>query len=305
MKKIYFLLFLLSSIGTSAQKYVPFPTKNASWNILRIVNSDSNVKPDSTLLQYSLQGDTTINGTVYHKVSKNVGSVQYPLYIGVGGFREQDKKLYYIGGNYSFNDDYSAEVLLYDFNKQVGDTLWLNKYEKNYIIKDIDSIKIGTEFRKRYTVESGFIHNPSYIIEGIGNISDGPLGILTPIPTCICHFEYDFICFSQNGETVYLNPSFIDCNSTLKTGFSETKINEQHVKVHPSLVKDYVTFQFDYPDKKYSSIELLDCSGQHLVTVPISNSPEFKLNMSAYSAGIYLVLVRGLNTIESHKIFKL
>ncbi|MEI8273538.1 MAG: T9SS type A sorting domain-containing protein, partial [Paludibacter sp.] len=37
----------------------------------------------------------------------------------------------------------------------------------------------------------------------------------------MCHFEWHFVCFSQNGECVYKNPDYVDCNLTQK--WSEVK----------------------------------------------------------------------------------
>ncbi len=288
---------MVISTGLNAQKYVPFPTENAEWNVF-YASTFTGGKIDTTLLKYSLQGDTTINSVLYRKVCRNIGSQANPIYRGIGGLREQNKKVFCIGGNYAsdYTFLYSGEILLYDFNKQIGDTVWYNNQEINYVVTKIDSIKVGTGYRKRYN---------DCIVEGIGDVIGGLYGAITPTPSCIdCYQEWHFICFSSNGENIYLNPNFVDCNSTLKTGLSKTKINEQQVKVYPSYVKDYVTFQFNNADIKYTSIELLDCSGQHLLTLSIAALPEYKLNLSAYSSGIYFVLVRGTNTIEFHKIVK-
>ena len=72
----------------------------------------------------------------------------------------------------------------------------------------IDSLKIGNEYRKRYN---------KCIIEGIGDVVGGLFGMITPIPTCSeCYQEWEFVSFSQNGDCVYKNPAFVDCNSTQK-----------------------------------------------------------------------------------------
>jgi len=217
MKKIIVFLLLGISVNVNAQHYVPFPTENATWNMF-YAYSYTGGQMDTTLLQYSLQGDTTIRGIVYRKVCRNIGSMTEPRYKGVGGLREQDKRIYYVGeSSFQF---YNHENLLYDFSKSLGDTVWVDDWrpEKEfriitYIINKIDSIKIGTEYRKRYN---------DRFIEGIGDVDDGLLGVITPIPTCIdCHQDWEFICFSQNGESVYKNPAYVDCDSTQK--WSEKK----------------------------------------------------------------------------------
>lgn len=199
------------SASVGAQKYVSFPTENAEWNV-RYISIWKTPPIDTTLLKYSLQGDTIINSIIYKEVSLNIGTDSIPIYKGVGGLREQNKKIYYCGESYNnYRFDFN-EQLLYDFTKQVGDTVWMNPFEY-YNIQTIDSIKIGNEYRKRYN---------NGIIEGIGDVVGGLFGAITPIPTCMdCYQDWQFVSFSQNGECVYKNPDFVDCNSTQK--WSEKK----------------------------------------------------------------------------------
>ena len=208
MKKIIIFISLVLSVGIYAQKYVPFPSENAEWNVF-YASSWNGSPMDTTLMQYSLQGDTTINGIGYHKVVRNIATSSNPVYKSVGGLREQNKKVYYNG--FGYNENYGGfnniENLLYDFNKKVGDTVQVNQWLE-YTITKIDSVKIGNEYRKRYN---------DCIIEGIGDVEGGLFGIMVLIPTCLdCHQEWHFVCFSQNGESVYKNPDYVDCNSTQK-----------------------------------------------------------------------------------------
>jgi hypothetical protein len=224
MKKIIMYMLLILSTGINAQKYVPFPTENAQWNVF-YASSLYGSPMDTTLLHYSLHGDTTMNGTTYRKMCRNIGTNANPIYKSVGGLREQNKKIYYYGFGYTtYNGpiDGDSEKLLYDFNKQIGDTVWVddrqidkNFRRINYIISNIDSVKIGNKFRKRYTTNQ--LYAPEYIIEGIGNVRSGLFGVITPILTCLdCHVEWEFVCFSQNGESVYKNPVYENCGSIKK-----------------------------------------------------------------------------------------
>lgn len=311
MNKLIFFLLLASSSCISAQKYVPFPTDDANWNILYIYEGFSNYyQSDTTLLQYSLRGDSIINGISYRKVYRNIGSLTEPILKCTGGLREDAKNIYYSGLTYpeDWESPFPSEVLLYDFTKNVGDTVWINKPSRNYNILAIDSIKIGVEYRKRYKIndDNNYNDNPGYIIEGIGNISNSSLfGDVTIKPICMCHLTWKFICFSQNGETIYLNPAFTDCNSTIMTGLKDIKANKQTVKIYPSPAKDYIQFQFDYPDKKYTTAEIMDYTGKHLLTVPVAGISEYTLNLSSYSPGIYFVLIRSAEESEVHKIIKI
>ena len=277
--------------------YVPFPTENAQWN--EFYASSYNDSPiDTTLLKYSLQGDTIINSIQYKKVCRNTGTDAQPIYKGVGGLREVNKKIYYNGFGYdeSHGGFENIENLLYDFNKKVGDTVTVNQWRKYPIIK-IDSVKIGNEYRKRYN---------DCIIEGIGDVVNGLLGIMVLVPTCsMCHLEWHFVCFSQNGECVYKNPDFVDCNSVLKTALSDVKANIPLVKISPNPVKDILVIESIITDSPYTSVEVMDIMGKSVKTTLITNSAKSKLDLSDCMTGIYYVLVKYKDKTEAHKIIKM
>jgi len=311
MKKLILFLFLASSICLYSQKYVPFPTDSANWSVMleyeniNLGGPDS-FKPVTALLQYSLQGDTIINSITYRKLCKNIGTVVAPVYTGIGGLREQDKKIYFVGEDYSSFQWSNTDVLLYDFNKQIGDTVMEDEYRINYVITGIDSIKIGREFRKRYEINNydiDYNYKTEYIIEGIGNVNTGLLEATIHLPTDM-NLELQFICFSQNGETVYLNPVFRDCNSTVMTGVKDIKSDRKTVKIYPSPAKDYIRFEFDYPDKKYTTAEIMDYTGKRLSTIPVAGISLYTLNLSSYTPGVYFILIRSTEGNEVHKIIK-
>ena len=308
MKKILLFLYLVFSINLNAQEYVPFPLDNANWNVFYASTWEMEIEINTALLQYSLQGDTTINATVYRKVCKNIGNQLDPIYKGVGGLREQEKKVYYFGESYAGYQSmaFDYEVLLYDFTKEDGDTVWLNVWREdwtidlriiNYIITKIDSVKIGDTYRKRYN---------DCIVEGIGDVKDGLLGVTTPIPTCSgCYQEWEFICFSQNGETLYLNPNFSECYSTKMTSINEIKKDKTLSSLNPNPTKNHITLQFLDQNIRCTSIEIIDFRGNCIEKIPITNSLEYKLDLSEYTTGIYFMLVRYNDKIESHKVIKL
>ncbi|MEI6752967.1 MAG: T9SS type A sorting domain-containing protein [Paludibacter sp.] len=223
MKQFMLCLLLAGSVAIQAQKYVPFPSGNAQWNVF-YASAFNQIKIDTTLLKYSLQGDTTINGISYHKLCKITGSDANPQYVFAGGLREQDKKVFYYGFGYSKSNLISLSnqtYLLYDFNKKTGDSVMFDR-ERWYKIINTDSVKFGSDFRKRFEIVIMHSNTSEFIIEGIGDVTQGLLGMITPIPTCMdCFFNWEFVSFSQNDECVYKNPDYVDCGSTRK--WSEVK----------------------------------------------------------------------------------
>jgi hypothetical protein len=228
MKNILFLV-LACSISSFGQTYVPFPTQNTEWNSAFYATYENfpGVK-DSCLLNYSLGGDTILDSIKYTRLILNHNNT-------VGFLREENKRIYYMGAGYtntgasyspgqlqklkncspSFLKTTFQEYLLYDFNAKAGDNIsW--GYEGN-IIDWIDSVKINGSYRKQYHMK----WSNDIVIEGIGSVVKGLLNSVSPLPNCGGSKWWEQICFSQNGQTLYLNPAYVSCNSTQK--WSEKK----------------------------------------------------------------------------------
>jgi len=224
-KTLFFIVTVICSTFVYSQKYVPFPTENVEWNIKIPTYYASIETTFYSINTYSLRGDTLINGILYKKVCMNIGSKNFPQYSVVGGLREEGKKIYYIsvtsGNPYGVRGQQieklrdcspskktidNGEMLLYDFNAKVGDIIRMGYYDSSLL--SIDSVKIGDSFRKRYNF------NSDQIIEGIGSVKKGLLGNLIQMTDCGGGGFPEFICFSQNGETLYKNPAYKDCSST-------------------------------------------------------------------------------------------
>jgi len=212
MKHLFFFLILILffNAAVKSQKYFPFPTEKVNWNVYFESSCDES-PPDTILLRYTIHGDTTINEILYHKLCLEYGDTSNPAINSIGGLREDDKRVYFVGKDFIGYDHYE-EVLLYDFSKQIGDTIKHSSDGIFYsVIEDIDSVVIDGMYRKRFLVNNHwFYHNPDYIIEGIGSVQNGLLGHITMIPTCGYHY-WEHICFREEGIIKYLNPSFDDC----------------------------------------------------------------------------------------------
>jgi hypothetical protein len=195
--------------------YHHFPTTNANWNIYLLSSCSEGMPPMPSLMRFCLSGDTTLMDKTYHKLFLEKGDTAGPEITFWGGIREEDKKVYYTGPGYLGDYSYGVEFLLYDFSRQAGDTIehWPGNEYMTSVIQSVDSVLIGSEYRKRFFVESNpHFHNPDEIIEGIGSVRNGLLGGISSIPTCGYHY-WEQVCFRENGEVVYLNPDFADCYS--------------------------------------------------------------------------------------------
>jgi hypothetical protein len=216
-----------------SQDYVPFPTENVYWNVF-YAGTCEEAPPVTELIRYTIHGDTIINGIQYSKLCIESGSTTNPIIRPVGGLREANKKIYYVGQTIvggGFDDEY----LLYDFTKQIGDTIKHDSYGVfESVILDIDSVLIGESYRKKYTVDNHwFFANPDDIVEGIGSVKNGLLGHISDIPTCGTHY-WEHICCQVNGEVLFLNPSYDECFPSSLLSSNALQWDETKVKIYPN-----------------------------------------------------------------------
>ena len=133
MKKniILLIILILSVQGLMSQNYIPIAIEGAHW-VIRYDEIES-IQPVDDLWEYHITGDTIINDLSYKKVLKRDLVVTqngppfeaegpYELY---GVIRDDSigRKVYAI--KYSTFDECpeNQEYLLYDFSKNIGDTL--------------------------------------------------------------------------------------------------------------------------------------------------------------------------------------
>jgi hypothetical protein len=188
---------------------------------------------------YFLAGDTIISSLNYKKIlttgylvyhSTLNGFVNYFQNKYVGAIRQDviNKKVYFCDSSTTSNR------LLYNFNLNVGDTLPLtynNTVNTNYV-SSIDSILIGTNYRKRFHISKTGLYVPqpdsnyACLIEGIGSTC----GLLDPIIPGGPWTQTSLNCFSQNNRVLY-NPSG-NCDSTL--GLRTISTQETIFNIYPN-----------------------------------------------------------------------
>ena len=179
MKKHALLFCMLSVIAFSewSSAQVNYLDNNPVW---RIEAAEGSSYPCIWYqdFNYFINGDTVINSFHYKKVFKQ-GNYWYAL-VGPGSgcngsgsipsfltyfIRQDGKKLFIYDPSVFGNGD----TLLYDFDLQVGDTLPLsfNNYDSTIVVTSIDSVLVGSEYRKKFYLTWNAL--PTFIIEGVGH----------------------------------------------------------------------------------------------------------------------------------------
>ena len=179
MKRTITLLstaILLIQVAFS-QTYHPIPESGAFWQYtLSDIPMFCGCNGLCAEEQIKITGDTTINDLTYHKLivsgywyNNNCNQSFYSNGYA-GAFRNdiENKKVWFV----PVGD--LTEGLLYDFNLEIGDTLYpgiLNPYNYfDFWVENIDTIQVAGSDRRLYEIRSDLTISeaPLRIIEGIG-----------------------------------------------------------------------------------------------------------------------------------------
>jgi hypothetical protein len=311
--KTKFLLLLFTVISGNVFSQSVFPESDAIWNI----------QIDGEEHYYGLSGDTTFNDTVYSKLyllndtTLNID----PNDVYIGGFRQEDKKVWFrpvciVHEDGEISDD---EVLLYDFSKNAGDTIWNVGYilgqaiDVDYfcirksrasrisIIEDtfIDNNKKGYSSSLFYYFNGGatYLYQEDTVIEGIGSIKKGLFWFLY-YPSMSSTTSIKLACFKHGNEVKYLNnPKCNTCFCWLSTGISELDVTPVDVLYENKTVRIQGVSSI-FP----CQLDLFTSEGEVLFTKN-TISGEYPIPVTENLSGIYLYQLRKNNEIiKSGKI---
>lgn len=277
MKHFLLISFLLlAQIELIAQKYFPIDTIGTSWNELKEYGSGKN-NPEKWIESYYISGDTLIKTVKYFKIYKKTDTGN--CYIG--GFREKNKIVYYIGIDY-WGFDTDTAVILYDFTKSINDEVLTGVWHKA-IITGIDSIQISEIYRKRYSLSNG-----EKWIEGIGS-TYGFLYPITNIPTKT-YWHSELACSKKEDIVIYLNPNFSDCSTQILQSINELK-NKVFLKLYPNPANRKNEVIIESGKALIDRIQVYNLNGQLLKTYSYKKADVLKINVSDYLSNIYILKV--------------
>ena len=299
MRGFLFTIIFLSILNAKAQTsvYHPFPDSNAVWRVDWGAAYCALYNYPQAKYQYEVQGDTLLGTNVYHKIIRVFG---YGFFICgptengyMGGLREDTilHKIYFVP------KDSIQEELLYNFNLALGDTVrgyYLETFSgNNLIVTDIDSILIGTTYRKRFKCEVNYPLHTNYLVEGIGNITTGLLE-----PPEIMDLTPLLCCFSVNGTPVYIVYSPCELpNSIIQTD------KEFSYSLFPNPAVNELTIL--NAGVKAQNIEIYDMLGKKCISpILYKGREEARIDVSLLGKGIYFVRLHSEKGIIIKKLIK-
>jgi len=292
MKKINYLrtfLFIIVLLNFmiktySQDDYYPFPQTDAKWTILHT----NMFQEDFWEIREYKTGDTiTIENNLYRLLVYSCIENQYYA------FREENKQIF-------FYIPSIGEVLVYDFNLKVGDTIFyyidfyrdykfgdfkckscgdlITRDDENThfkVVKSIDKVILadGTE-RRRFSLYEWYDEYVDDIwIEGVGSIE----GLLNPIInlSAPCGDEYHFTCLRENQEVIYHTPKCTDC---LCGHLNVPAIAKFDISTYPNPAFSTVTIEAN----NFNKVEVYNIFGQLLHT-----AKNQIVDVSYFNAGVY------------------
>jgi len=248
--------------------------------------------------QLTITGDTLLGDHVYHKVDKSLllmldncdESYSYKGYVGAFRNEVNEKKVWYVPAGES------EESLLYDFDIEAGDTLspgYLFDESLNYYVESIDSVLIGTDYRKRYMIRSDINNGalPFEIIEGFG----GP-NLLAPATNWFCFEEgYIFNCINISDSIIFGG----SCDYL--TGSRANESDDALLEITPNPTNGIVRILIHSGEGRARNIEIFNMHGTRVISMT-SLEEEITADLSPFPAGLYHIRVRSGRNIYSGKI---
>jgi hypothetical protein len=264
------------------QSFTPIPADTtAQWRISRGYNDGVCANWYNSI--YYVDDTIVHNGNVFYKIFETGEFYQEVinppgpcnetyLYEGEyrGAVRTENGKTYELIGQ--------EEHLLMDFTLNVGDTLF-SYISPGLVISSIDSVLVGTEYRKRFNFSNGDICN--WMIEGIGHEA----GLFEPM-SIILEFASEFHCYGENNI-----PLFGDMNCILNVGYEEISKQIFDVTIYPNPTSGKLTINTSEFANTIKSYSLTDVYGKLVLenNFKSDNNSVFKIDLSKYKTGIYFL----------------
>ena len=175
------------------------------WNVVYIGVTPNYPNDYHTEIQ-SIRDDINLDGVDYKLVWKED---VYDSKRIAGAVREEDKRVYF---RRIIEQNYQEEVLLYDFNLMVGDTVTVNWMGQQLMVLEESEVEVDGTMRRqlglgRYSVGYPPTEVDEYWIEGVGST----FGFLNSGSEGMGGAFIYLLCYHENGNLVWDNEAFEDC----------------------------------------------------------------------------------------------
>jgi hypothetical protein len=278
-KYFYILLSFLCSLNAFGQTnvYHPFPKYYAAWS-----EEEWGASKYPYFFNYYLSGDTIVNGHTYTKVRKADSAKD----VYCASIRNDSNKHVYVCCGLGIGPH---DSLLYDFSPTVVGSYTAPSYvcpNGGAQVYKIDSTLVGTTYRR--ALEVYYLGNSGTLIEGIG----GTNGLLEQVSTAL---SAGFIlnCFSQNGTTLYPEPSDTSCTFfkiDTTEGIAVISNPEFQIQIFPNPATDKFTLSALSASKKEKDVRIYSAVGELVYECHVpATVDQYTINTPSLVSGFYFV----------------
>ncbi len=174
------------------------------WNVVYMASM--NYPNDYFTEIQSIRDNITLDGVDYKLVWKED---VYDSKRIAGAVREEDKRVYY---RMYWQQSYQNEVLLYDFNLTVGDTVSVGWSDYRLIVLEESQVQVNGTMRRQLGLAMYFDDGTTgeveeYWIEGVGST----YGFLNSGYEGWVGAFVHLLCYHENGNLIWDNEAFDDC----------------------------------------------------------------------------------------------
>lgn len=296
MKKLVFVLLLISGLTTYAQDYSYIPIVKPGIQIWTTHFASEGTNGYHYNRFALTEEDTLIENETYKKLYWFQDSVfNASTAECIGGLRENAQRQVFYKGKVGYDNEFWENAMFYDFSLSVGDTVrWLD--QNYFFVKSIDTIEVSGILRKQFTI--GYIANEMEVckwIEGIGN----NLGLFYDIIDKIeAGGSTGFLrCYEYNGELQYHDSiyGFVGCSNVV--GLDAIEKDKAKIFVFPNPAKDDINFSCSSMIK---DIEIYDIMGKMIYHSEVRDYSK-TINISSFNKGFYLAKINTKQGLVSKK----
>ena len=227
--------------------------------------------------------DTIIDGELYQHIFISEDEFQQEWFFYGSFIREENKKVY-------LREYYGEEGLIYNFNLQLGDTVFINNpravSDVALVLTEIDSMETSDGYRERWKLTNDEFMIPEYWIQGIGSMG-GVLNSSVDIFGGLCG-TYILLCEEESGNTIYQNPEYEDCYYLLLDDGDDIEASENTFNIiyRPSIQVVELAFN----EQKKRNIHITDIQGRTISRVQSAEN-NVHLSIKRSSKGLYVINV--------------
>lgn len=281
----------------SGQNYMPFYLDSAEWTVATIYPVIGQ-GDGGEVWQYQTKTDTIINDSLYTNITKrnlceywpdrNTGERNYVQDIDrneylIGAIREINQRLYF----YNYNTQ--KEILLYNYDIEIGDTIYFNSNNHTIILEELTPHMGHRKYKVLNKNAFFYPHETSTLIEGIGS-SYGLFG------------SYEgglnsLVCFRFKNEDIYGECEYCEGFVT-SVRFNDIK-NSTTIKPNP--VASILYIENDL--KSIEMVEILSINGASQLKFERVKSNELHFDVSQLKSGIYIAKIMFVDQSFLHQKF--